>query len=304
MENEFVFDISVCICTYNRDEYLRASLDSIANQDYDFSRYELILVDNNSTDSTHEIVKDFEKKNPNVNFKYFLEKNQGLSYARNRGIKESRSAIITFIDDDAITTPNYLQHLVNIFRNPEVKAAGGKVLPYYPDGDPPKWLSKYMLGLISCLDNGDEIKEFKRYPLGCNMAFRSSVIDEVGDFNVNLGRKKKDMGGSEEKDIFNRIKAMGYKIMYVPEALVYHTIPAFRITDDYIGKLSEGIGKSERVLLSNANFGGKLKIIFNQIIKTLGTWLIGTIYIAEGKSEQGKMLFKYRNWFLKGFLRS
>ena len=93
--------LSVIICTYNRERYIYNALKSIAEQDFPLSGYEIVLVNNNSTDNTENICKDFKRDYPQVDFRYFIETNQGLSYARNRGVKESSGDILIFVDDDA-----------------------------------------------------------------------------------------------------------------------------------------------------------------------------------------------------------
>lgn len=295
--------ISVCICTYNRDEFLGKALESLANQTLNPEDYEILLIDNNSTDQTPQIAANFEHQYPNHRFSYIVEKKQGLSFARNRAIHEASGPIIAFIDDDAIAAEHYLETLVNFFdQNPEVDAGGGKILPYYyPEGSHPKWLSKYMLGLISCLDIGDEVKPFKRYPMGCNMAFRKSTFDRAGLFNTQLGRNKKNLAGSEEKEIFIRIKKAGMKVYYIPKASVQHIIPQERLHQDYIERLSRGIGSSERVILEQMGFGEKVQILSIQTIRTVATIIIALGYWLKGQFPKGTMMLKYRWWFTMGF---
>jgi Glycosyltransferases involved in cell wall biogenesis len=93
--------LSVIFCTYNREKYLYNALKSISQQNIPYHDYEIVMVNNNSTDSTESICKQFRYDYPGVNFRYFLETQQGLSYARNRGVQESRGDILVFVDDDA-----------------------------------------------------------------------------------------------------------------------------------------------------------------------------------------------------------
>jgi GT2 family glycosyltransferase len=295
--------ISVGICTYNRDRFLFAALESLARQNMECAAYEVILVDNNSTDKTADVARQFRENYPSVQFHYFLEEKQGLSHARNRAVEEAQSELIAFIDDDAIADPAYLENLLSFFDlHPQIMAAGGKILPYFhPHNQEPAWLSWYLIGLLSCLDLGDEEKPFPRYPIGCNMAFRKTVFEKIGLFDPRLGRIQNSLMGSEEKDLFIRVKEAGLPVYYVPQALVYHTIPPERTQDPFLRKVSEGIGKSERLRVQEANKWGKLEIVVVQTYRTAGTLIIALGYLLKGKPAKARMLLKYRQWFIQGF---
>lgn len=295
--------ICACICTYNRDEFLYKALESLGRQSLDPSDFEVLLIDNNSTDSTPDLAKRFEQEYPNINFRYFLEEKQGESAARNRALTETNCPLIDFIDDDAIAVKDYLKALVDFFDEyPNAMAAGGKILPYfYPRGEWPDWLSHYLLGLVSCLDYGDEVKPFPKYPFGCNMVFRKEVFDELGNFDSRLGRKKRNLIGSSDKDMFMRMKEAKMPIYYVPEALVYHIMPEERTTMDFIEQVSVGIGQSEKLRYQNEDLKHKIQILITQTVKTIGTFLIALSYFFKGEKAKGQMLIRYRQWFIKGF---
>lgn len=297
--------ISACICTFNRDEFLYAALESLAGQSLPVSLYEVILVDNNSTDQTPQLGQKFEHEYPDINFIHVLETQQGLSHARNRAIAEAHGDLIAFIDDDAIASEHYLKSLVDFFDEyTEVKAAGGKILPYfYPEGKRPEWMSHYLLGLISCVDLGDAIKPFPKYPIGCNMIFRRAVFDEVGYFDTRLGRTSRNLIGSEEKEMFMRIKEADMPVYYIPDAMVYHTIPKERISLPFIRKMSIGVGQSEKRLFRTSDFMGQMRILIRQAIKTTGTAIIALGYLLKGEVAKGKMLIRFRLWFTKGFFQ-
>ena len=124
--------ISAIICTYNREKYIGKALESIRNQSLDKDRIQIVIVDNNSTDSTERICQDFIKANPGLSINYVVEKEQGLSAARNRGIRESSSDYLTFVDDDARLDPQFLEVTCTYLdSNPGVEAVGGKILLDY-----------------------------------------------------------------------------------------------------------------------------------------------------------------------------
>src|SRR5947207_2185402 len=105
--------ISVVIATYNREKYIRQALDALVLQTLPSESFEIIVVNNNSTDRSEEEILAFRKDHPELNFEYVIETNQGLSFSRNRGIHESSGGLVTFLDDDAIATPDFLKSCVD-----------------------------------------------------------------------------------------------------------------------------------------------------------------------------------------------
>ena len=205
--------ISIIVCTYNREIYLPKMLNSVAQQDCNKDDFELIIINNNSTDNSSEICQNF-KNNNNINVSYFLEERQGLSFARNRGIKESKGDFLVFIDDDAFLEECYINELKKYLKDTEADIGfGGRIFPYL-ECDLPRWMSDYLSPLMSIIDLGEKIKLFKgyKYPIGANMGVSKSIINRVGNFNEELGRTGTSMIGGEEKDFFLRIEAEPYSV--------------------------------------------------------------------------------------------
>ncbi|HSN59661.1 MAG TPA: glycosyltransferase, partial [Ferruginibacter sp.] len=124
------YEISLVICTYNRCRYLPEAFESINRQTLSPEKFELIVIDNNSTDETALITHQFIASNPQLNVRYCFEENKGLSFARNRGVKEANSAIVNYVDDDAVLSPGYLKAMLLFFQAyPNAAGAGGKVIP-------------------------------------------------------------------------------------------------------------------------------------------------------------------------------
>ena len=103
--------ISIIVCTYNRAKYLYDALASIASNDFPHDEYEIVLVNNSSTDDTEEKCKQFTANFPDVNLRYCTESKQGLSFARNKGIAESRGDFLVFLDDDVVVKSDYIRNL-------------------------------------------------------------------------------------------------------------------------------------------------------------------------------------------------
>ena len=152
--------ISIVICSFNRGQFIGEALDSLSKQTLAPSLFEIIIVNNNSTDNTATVCKKFIDQHPELDVKYVIETNQGLSFARNRGIAESKYNIITYIDDDAYAKPDFLELIFNYFtKHPDTAGIGGKVTPRYEIKEP-NWMNKYLYGFVTKVDLGDDIKLF------------------------------------------------------------------------------------------------------------------------------------------------
>ena len=239
--------ITLIICTYNREKYIGPLLDSIAKNDYPTSDYEIVLVDNNCTDNTRGVCEQFATTHPEITLRYVVETEQGLSAARNKGIKEAKGDIIIYVDDDALVDADYIRIYAEHFAAyPETMAAGGPIEPLY-ETEEPKWMSPYTKALLTAWMNyGDKVREYPngRYPGGGNAAYRKVVFDKVGLFNTELGRKGTALLASEEKDIFDKMKALGMLVLYLPTPVLHHIIPQAKLEEDYFNRLTLQIGRS------------------------------------------------------------
>lgn len=298
--------LSLIVCTYNRDKYLYGALQCIAENGFPKEAYEIVLVNNMSTDNTEVECKRFENDYPDVDFRYFVETNQGLSFARNRGIKESRGEVLVFLDDDSYIQEGYLNNLQKqLEAHPDVDAFGGKILPVFESGEAPKWLSKWNYSWVSAIDMGDKACPFngKAFPIGANMGVRKTMLNKTGAFNTQLGRSKKNLMGGEEKDLFERIRMMGGNIYYFPDVVVHHVIPPSRTTKDYVKRLGEGVGRSERIRTLGVSKWKYLKRIFSECIKWMGTLVLWLGFALKGQFEKGNILVVFRRQVTLGLLK-
>ncbi|MDE5610745.1 MAG: glycosyltransferase [Odoribacter sp.] len=297
-------EISVIICTYNRDKFIYRTLEHIACNGFPADSYEIILIDNNSTDQTATECRRFSDHFPEVNFHYFIETQQGLSFARNRGIQEAQGDILLFLDDDAFMQKDYLHRLSGYLKSyPDAVAFGGKITPLYESGKVPEWMSKWTYSWVSAINKGTNVCLFEgnSYPIGANMGFRRASIPQEG-FNTALGRNKGNLMGGEEKDIFNRMKARNARIYYFPDIEVLHVIPEKRTTREYIKQMAWGIGKSERLRTLKISRFAYMKRLGAESIKWCASLLLYVGYSLRGTVRKGKILLYFR-WFVsKGLI--
>jgi len=294
--------ISVVICTYNRDKFIRSALESLTRQTLPSSRFEVLVVDNNSTDQTAAICQAFIAETSQQNFFYHFEPNKGLSSARNRGIKEARGEVITYIDDDAIATEGFLQELFDFFTNhPGAAGAGGKVIPIYPGEAEPAWMNKYLYGFVTRQDFGGEKMKYTprmKYPAGCNMSYRKNILEKVNGFNEELHFR------SDDKLINFRVRKFSDDIWYIPGAMVYHHIDGERLQFISFKKLYQKTGNEEKKrILSEKNAFVWLGKLAEYVIKLGVSLLLWIGFAARGTGVKGRYLF-YSQWFtLSGFLK-
>jgi glycosyltransferase involved in cell wall biosynthesis len=291
---------SIIVCTYNRIQYLPTCLNKIINQNFQPYDFELIIVNNNSDDSTEDFCTQFVKENKKKNIHYFNELKRGLSNARNLGIAKSIGDIICFIDDDGYIKNDFLTNLDKIVSDPKYKsyiAFGGKVTPWYNAGSEPNWLSKPIEGVVSKVDLGEKIKDFdKKYPAGCNMIFRRSFFDKYGGFNPDLHTR------GDDKFVFYKLKKNGEKVLYVPSINVDHYIDDYRIEKKFIIKLSKSIGESERIR-KQGDFGDLLLTFFEYTIKFFVSIGIATYYAITNRFPKAHYLLLIRFYILVGFFK-
>lgn len=297
--------LSVIVCTYNREKYILRNLESFINQTADYSEFEIVIINNNSPDNTDEICKAFIDDNPEIQITYIIEKQQGLSHARNRGIKESKSNILAFIDDDAFIKSDYCEKVLTFFSsNPDAYVVGGKIIPIYESGKEPIWMSPYLETLMAAQNLGEKTKRFpkNKFPIGANMIFNASAFNDVGLFNINLGRRGSNLEGGEEKEIMLKIRSLNKKIIYSPEIIVDHIIPPKREQMKYIKQMGIGIGVSEIIRIKKYGFSGITYKIFQEFFKWTATVILFIYYLLLGKTIKGLTLIKFRYWVLVGLL--
>ena len=295
--------LSLIIATYNRAEQLSVVLNSVVAQSTSTTMWECIVVDNNSTDHTQEAFSNFIAGYPYMPIRMVKELQQGLSFARNRGIEESVGEYIAIIDDDERVNADFIEAYISFFdTHPDVASAGGKIIPEYPHGRP-RWMSRFTeVPIANPIDLGEKIIPFPKgsIPGGGNMALRSSAIENHGPFNTTLGRTGTSLIGGEESDLFERLTKGGELCYYIPNAVMWHIIPPEKLTEAYFSRLSYNIGKTQR---HRAAISGNLTIaIISELIKWCATLLIATSYLLTGRGECATWLVRMRRKITKGIL--
>ena len=222
--------ISAIICTHNRDNYLGSAIDSLLAQDFPGS-FEVVVVDNASKDNTREVV---EARLPNPKLEYVYEPITGLSVARNTGAKTASAEILAYLDDDAVASSQWLRVLYEAYQsNNKLAIAGGKVTLIWPeDINPPKWLSVELSGNLGYYDLGNSVVYIDQpglTPRGLNYSIRRIFLEQIGGFDINLGRVGNKLLSNEELYTTELALKQGWLVAYLPEALVAHNVAPERV---------------------------------------------------------------------------
>jgi len=229
-------DVTILICTYNRARLLGPTLDTIAAMVVPPSlRWDVLVVDNNSTDDTAEVVQSRAAAYP-VPLRYLFERTQGKSYALNSGLAATQAPIVAFTDDDVRVAPHWLTRIHDAFKTHKCDYLGGRVLPWW-EAPPPAWVparNGRLWAPLAILDFGPAPLKFgRRIPLGVNMAVTKAAIDRVGGFDPRMGRQGNTLLGQEQREWCLRAHAADLVGYYVPDVVVQHWVPRHRLTKRY-----------------------------------------------------------------------
>jgi glycosyltransferase involved in cell wall biosynthesis len=248
---------SVVVCTYNRCDSLADTLASLRDLIVpDGLQWEIVVVDNNSKDRTRQVVEQFAAVSP-TKTSYLFEPTQGLSYARNRAVNEAAGELIVFTDDDVLVDPGWLRATLATFAATGADCVGGKVLPRWL-GQRPRWLGNSLLNVLAMLDYGDELVELgqggdDRCLYGANLAFKRDRLIELGAFNPELGRRG-NFGAGEDKEIQERLRASGGKVIYEPRSVVNHKVDPTRLSKGYFRHWYYSAGKDRALTTKPSGF--------------------------------------------------
>ena len=244
-------DVTILICTWNRARLLDETLASLAGMNVSSTiRWEVVVVDNNSTDGTRAVVERHAGSFPSP-LRYIFESRQGKSFAMNAGLRRPLRSIIAFADDDVRVDPHWLTSCADAFReHPATSYVGGPVDPIWEVPCPP-WFEqtgRILWGPLAILDYGDEpfvFEERHKVPLGANFAVRRALLEAVGGFDPALGRNGDTvLLGQELPEFFARARRVHARGRYVPRMRVHHHVPARRLRPEYFRRWWYGKGIS------------------------------------------------------------
>jgi glycosyltransferase involved in cell wall biosynthesis len=297
--------LSIIICSYNRASYISDALTSLYVQSSGLDNFEVIFVDNNSTDNTKEVYAQWRQTNTNGQFTFISEMQQGASFARNTGAAIAKGEWVCFMDDDAVATTDYVKNIIkHIQDQPFIVGFGGRIIPKYIPGEP-KWMSYYVSSLVGNFDYAPTACAFEngKYPLESNMIVKKSVYDQIGGFNVNLPGVVGTLRiGGEGKELFYKIIALGHTIYYDPSICVHHVVEVKKLTSEYMYRVASGIGLGEKTRTLNISNGAYLMKILEYLLKLGAGIILGIKYAIQLTPSKTWPIIKFRIDTIKGLL--
>jgi glucosyl-dolichyl phosphate glucuronosyltransferase len=242
--------ISVVICTRNRAQLLERALASVLNQEFPRENYEILVVDNGSSDRTQEVVKQFQDK---AAIRYLYEERPGASIARNAGWSAAAGRYIAFLDDDIIAPPGWLTAVRDGFASgsPQIGAIGGPTTPMW-EIPRPAWLADEILCSLAIIDWGPSDKLLndisREWLVSANMAIPKVLFAELGGFHPGLGRVGSSLLSNEEISLQRKLIMRGYRCVYRPSMAVAHLVPASRLNQQWFVRRYYWQGVSDAVM--------------------------------------------------------
>ena len=233
-------ELTFAVCTYNRCVHLPMVLEAMANQDTDVN-YEILVIDNNSSDDTEEAVSAFSRTS-RIPVRYVFEKEQGIIYARNRAIEESLdSEFLLFVDDDEKPNTEFVRNAYYALKNENAECVGGKINVVLPI-DKPRWFSDDLYGFLGVLDHGDSpfwIEDKSTPVWSGNIGYRTEIFRANPDlrFDRRYNRAGQGIGGGSDAIMFWRLLDRDTRIRYVPDMVIEHYVEEWKITRSYFVKL-------------------------------------------------------------------
>jgi glucosyl-dolichyl phosphate glucuronosyltransferase len=237
--------LSIIIPTLNRASLLELAIKTFCQQNLLPNQFEILVIDNGSTDNTKNIIETAINEFPFHQIHYIYEPEPGLLSGRHRGALEAKGEILTFVDDDIEADPHWLQAIQSSFTDPTVQLVGGRNLPKY-EVEPPEWLEWFwsdhpygrVCGSLSLLDFGDQVRTIDaNYVWGLNFSIRKRVLLELGGFHPDcIPKHLQYLQGDGESGLTQKANSRGFKAIYQPQALVYHHVSKERMTHIYFDK--------------------------------------------------------------------
>ena len=276
--------VSIIICTYNRADSLADTLRSFEGQNIDLSKkVEILVVDNNSTDHTKDVVTGFTSSLP---VRYLKETAQGQSFARNRGVAEANGDTILFTDDDVRLDDGWVSaYLDAMGAHPAADFFGGRIVPDWQYHPRPKWLKDEGMALLSgillAFDNGETTRPYRdgdEGPVGASFGFRRRLFDDLGPFRTDLGPIGTSGGRGDDTEFLDRARARRAQGIYVGEALCWHRVHPNRLTLSGLYRHGVAKGKAHQALTGDPKKGS--------MVKAADFAVRGTYQLIKGRGDR------------------
>ena len=296
--------LSITICTYNRIEYLKKCLKSILDQTQGSEIIEINIIDNNSTDTTKDYVTKLQKKFPEVN--YFVEKRQGISFARNLSFEVCKGMFLAFVDDDAVINKNWLEALLNELKNQnEDIIYGGPIYPNF-ESIPEDWIDKdYFIRKFKDTNGFLGTIKSKEGFSGGNMCIAKNLFLKSEKFNTEIGMTGGNLGLGEEPDFFYKLimKNKDVKLYNICEMSITHSEASYKLEKEYLrDRIILNANQFTKRTLFHENFLMTTFILLSKLIVQSIKLIISFFLQIFVSNHKFKFLKSY--WIIRGIVKA
>jgi glucosyl-dolichyl phosphate glucuronosyltransferase len=280
-------ELTVIICTFNRGQLLLETIPTIFQQNVSNDRYQVLIVNNNSTDNTSEILNGFTNQYDNLSV--INESKQGLGYAKNAGMSATETEWIVYLDDDAKIPNDFVEKSINNIANSNFNCFGGVYLPWYKYGKPIWFLDKYA-------SNSGKMSEFdtlkEDFISGGIMAINKAVLRKIGGFPTNLGMSGKRIAYGEETLLQIRLRNLGMEIGYDPNWIIYHLVNRYKLSPWWYIRSGFASGRDAWLIYEeDVSIRKIFKFVYRSIKLFFMNLFSSTIKLKEKE-------YKWQNWLI------
>jgi glycosyltransferase involved in cell wall biosynthesis len=244
-------DVTLLICTYNNARLLQRTLECVAQQQLQtVVAWEVLIVDNNCTDDTSAVVHGFRADARIPLLRFIREPQQGVAYARKRGLRESEAELIAFVDEDCLLAPDWVERVWEFARkHPQAGVIGGRNVLEFEQ--PPSELCVAYGESLARQELGAQPRRLDSDPrsvlCGAGLVLRRDALRNSGylETGMLIGRDPVRLGAGEDAEIVLKIRRSGWEVWYAPDLQLRHVIPPSRTSLPYLCRLHHGFGRAE-----------------------------------------------------------
>jgi len=286
--------ISAVVPTYGRSRLLPGAVVSLLSQDLPAREFEVLVVDNNPQPEMRGTVEGLARARPGVEgptLRYIHEPRLGLHNARHAAARAARAPVIALIDDDAVADPGWLRALLAAYDDPAIAAVGGKLVPRW-EAEPPAWIRELPGVYLSLLDHGPRRRDvsWQEGIYGCNFSVRVDALRAVGGFNPECVGDR--WLGDGESGLLRKLEAAGYRIVYTPDAVVHHIIPAQRASREGMMRRFANYGANDSYVAFREKRPGRPRLG----LRALALATLSAAYGAAAQAARMAGLERF-NWY-------
>ncbi len=300
-----VLAYTVAVCTHNHRDHLEKTLRELHSLQAPERPYELLIIDNASSDGTAELLQRTDWRQPEIPTRVVREPQLGVANARNRAVTEAQGEYLVFIDDDENADPQWLRTYEQTIQEYQPDCLGGPCKVEFENAERPSWVQDDLLGFLGELDHGQpprQLTERSTLLYTGNCGYKLSLFDRVGLFDSELGRRGNVNSGGEDTDMYKRILAAGGHIRWMPDAVIQHRIRGNKLHKSYFYELHYRQGRNEGRQKRGSGSRIPPKYLIPQLGRALKAALVERLSRGGDYSVRKEMNLVYFIGYIRGWV--